>query len=434
MKEYIKTGAERVKENGISSELQGLFFPFTVLTPEDVKILSMLFPKVIFISTQSEKEWMDSLSYLKKHGDICRDSFKPIHFSKEDLEKILASLKSFTDWAHLNQGAGRGHLKVILREEPYFKSDTDISSIRAEIEKNRENASHTRIKNSVNMEKGAEYIFRQKLFLRLAHLWDQDQELLDTRLSSVDAVEKKLFNGLKGEPSFPPGDLSELPSGDLPGVLPGNSSGVLPGNSSGDLPGVLPGNLAGASSSTLPGRDRGEFMTGQRMLSWTVSMDSIMDSIMEPIKSDTNNEDGTRGVQQSSRLTLPVTTSPAVVDFLDSVAEKSKLILDIETFKVHKEKYSSIYEYRQTFSTAVGTVLEAALKGEEKEFHHPDLSGGTSLSGNDEAYVCLNVKLHLFSGGQIEKLFPPLFHGGVDFNFSHKSSGWYPVVLAVLKK
>ncbi|MBF0111569.1 MAG: hypothetical protein HQK74_02405 [Desulfamplus sp.] len=269
-----------------------IFFPFTSLSQYDAKSILNFFDKFSYLSTSSAKELELSEPDWFKHLWREKGAIEPITLMEDELNPILESVKSWRSWADANYGrqTKSGYLQSIFRQNPYFTSDSDIFSIRSQIEKGgllaSESNSHL---NRKDKKGGAKDNFL--LFLRLAAIADCENETIDQKLSSIDNLESNLFTELKGEKT------QEAKESICDNFIDFNSLG-------------------------LHKTDRGEVMTKERIGSW-------INLFIEK-----------KGYLGDTFPDIFVTTSRAAVDFLFSLIEKSNLMLDIDNFKVHKEKNS----------------------------------------------------------------------------------------------
>ncbi|MBF0302248.1 MAG: hypothetical protein HQK73_04355 [Desulfamplus sp.] len=275
--------------------MKPLFFPFTSLTKYDADCLLNFFETFSYLSTSSddelavsEPEWFQTLWREKK-------VITPVTLSKEELTPLLGSIKSWRAWAEINYGkqTKQGYLKSIFRETPYFTSDSDIFTIRSQI---------TNGINQLQPDKKAHKkdYNNSLLFLRLAAMADLENEAIDQKLLSIEELETNLFAELKGSLDDENIDKENL-IGDSDKISLNSTS---------------------IRENSIVITDRGELMTEQRILSWLAFFLTK------------------KGNLSNSAPCHFATTSRAVVDFLLSVVEKNKLMLDIENFKVHKEKNS----------------------------------------------------------------------------------------------
>ncbi|MBF0467470.1 MAG: hypothetical protein HQK61_01065 [Desulfamplus sp.] len=343
--------------------MKPVFFPFTSITEYDARSVLSFFETFSYLSTKSDDELMASEPEWFQRLWKKECCVEPVTLDKEELSVLLASVKSWRSWAEANHGTTTrsGYLQSIFRQTPFFTSDTDIVSIRSQIsrgirmaekdnslEKFHTNPKDSSIKDSsipVNqypLKENCEStgncespVNRALLFLRLAMMTDIENESIDHQLSSIERLEANLFAELKG-------DMESQTNNDEPDEISGIDSK----------------------------EDRGSLMTEHRLRCW---LDLFM--AKQPHFND-------------STPNLFVTTSRSVIDFLLSVIEKIKLMLDIDNFKVHKEKKSS----------HAGAWSETFEIQWNKDFHiavQEALSKGTLVSGLSKEESLINSNMHM---------------------------------------
>lgn len=313
--------------------MKPIFFPFTSLTQYDAKSVLSFFDTFFYLSTQSDEELAQSEP--EWFQTLWREtlSLEPVTLSSEELTPLLASIKSWRLWAEANYGktSRSGYLKSIFRENPYFTSDTDIVAIRSQIERGVSSAVS---KDIVAEEDSGHSLNRAMLFLRLAMMADRENEAIDQQLLSIDRLEAELFSELHGELD-----------NDLIAETAPRSGGEEPGQ---------------FSATASDGADRGEFMTEERVRSWLTLL-VAKQSHFKDLSS-----------------VVFVTTSRAAIYFLLSVSKKSKLMLDIDNFKVHKEKnspcagaWSETYkvQWNDDFHRTVKSVLSKAYSSSRSDLY-----------------------------------------------------------------
>lgn len=282
--------------------MKPLFFPFTSLTKYDADSLLNYFETFSYLSTSSDEELV--ISEPDWFQNLWREKrlIEPITLSQDELTPLLKEIKEWRAWAEINYGkqTKKGYLREIFKVQPYLTSDSDIFAIRSQIEKGT-----NQIPKSNQSDNYQKIDNNSLLFLRLAAMADLENEVVDEKLSSIKEREADIFAELKGALDYNKDENSENPQ-----------------------------LIA----------DRGELMTEQRIRSWF----NLFMSKKERFNGAAPN--------------IFVTTSRAVVDFLISLSEKSKLMLDIDNFKVHKEKNSATdYELFQITEHQISAIL-AGLK------------------------------------------------------------------------
>ncbi|MBF0376390.1 MAG: hypothetical protein HQK72_02800 [Desulfamplus sp.] len=318
--------------------MKPIFFPFTSLTQFDAESIINYFDSFIYLSTSSvdelhtsESDWFNILWKEKNF-------IEPITLTQEELQPLLSSVKSWRAWADANYGkqTKKGYLQSIFRENPYFTSDSDIFAIRSQIEKGLISNNQRKIdQNNFNSTKVKENIDNALLFLRLASIADKDNEDIDKKLLSIEELESNIFAELKGD--IEDNYISQ-------NILEPNTHSL---DESQTLNEQILTNKILTNQPLIKNKipfmtDRGELMTEQRVCSW-LSFFLSKKSIFGELSSNSF-----------------ITTSRAVVDFIISISEKSKLMLDIDNLKMHKEKKSTLNDDFQLFQLS-GHIMEQII-------------------------------------------------------------------------
>ncbi|MFH1154248.1 MAG: hypothetical protein V1793_10560 [Pseudomonadota bacterium] len=247
--------------------MKSIIFPFTYVAKTDAELIRACFTDASVLTVSSAPE-------LATVQGAVQDTLDNIALSDDVLGPVMSSIREYRRWADINRGA-RGVLKTLIKDTPWFTSDTGVSSLRARIMEGA-NGRKTRPGSSGHPR---DMIMEALVFLRFAQDLDRENELIDTTLDSLGRSQADLFAGLRGDT----GSQESL-------MFPKDHQGQ-------DDPGAL--------------------MTQKRILAWSVRFSL------------------TTGREEALAGQLFVTTSPAVLDFLKDEAEKSTKMLDIDSFKVH---------------------------------------------------------------------------------------------------
>ncbi|MBF0230289.1 MAG: hypothetical protein HQK63_11995 [Desulfamplus sp.] len=313
--------------------MKPIFFPFTSLTQFDAEAIITYFDSFIYLSTSSvdelqtsESDWFNILWREK-------NVIEPITLTQEELQPLLSSVKSWRAWADANYGkqTKKGYLQSIFRENPYFTSDSDIFAIRSQIEKGLKSNNQKKIdQRGFIGDNFKQNIDNALLFLRLAAIADKDNEDVDQKLSSIKELESNIFAELKG-------DIEDNYT--TQNILEPNTHSL---DESQTLNEQILTNQPLIKNKISLMTDRGELMTEQRVRSW-LSFFLSKKSIADELSSNSF-----------------ITTSRAVADFIISISEKSKLMLDIDNLKMHKEKKSTLNSDCQLFQIS-GQIMEQII-------------------------------------------------------------------------
>ncbi|OGR22029.1 MAG: hypothetical protein A2277_18310 [Desulfobacterales bacterium RIFOXYA12_FULL_46_15] len=222
------------------------------------------------------------------------------------------------------------NLRSLLKDNPYFTSDSDLFAIKSQI--------RGITKKSEPDQQEQNVLHQDLLFLQMAKQCDQENESIDLQLGNIDKTRDRMFSTLMGE---------EDPVDD-----------------------VLPCGKRGRTA------DPGAMMTRERIKAWSRCM--IHSNIYRTI----------------GQNPLFVTTSGAVIDYLETICSDVINALDINLIKVHENECENKTGWQQQ----VFEQLEGAAKGDAGRQN--DL-----LEVNDECSVSGQIKLSLFSGNKIHDLF-----------------------------
>lgn len=227
-----------------------------------------------------------------------------------------------------------GQLKTRVCDTPFFTSDTGVSFLKSQIEKGSQEGGESHL----NPAGKRDAFLNALLFLRIAQESDIDAEDVNIRFSSLARNEKALLSLLKE--------------------------------------GQMPEKEEDTSSS----EDLGMVMTEKRVVAWGRFFRENIDSIV------------------NGKPILPVTTSPSVLDFFKSRAEKSTKVLDIGNFKVHERSC----EQSAGWQSRLNDLLKNAVLGNSPK-------GGGLPEADDGCSLLADIKLYLFSGDDVARIFYP-FH------------------------
>lgn len=300
-----------------------LFFPFTHIAQKQLDTVLTFCP--LF-------EYFPAAKDLKRYP-LVQEKFEqqkifPLFSSPDDLAMVEQSVEQYLAWAQIHKG-NEVNLKSLIKDNPYFTNDTQVTAIKSQIKSAKD--------DEASSLTGESALQRDLLFLKMAHLCDEQNESIDLELKTLDKNREKLVSTLRGLEN----DLNE--------------------------------NDLGIADS---GKDPGTMMTRERICAWSrcVAQKTDMES------------DGTRF--------LYVTTSEAVFDYIESNCSYVVNTLDIDKIKVHENECENKSEWQHQLSD----YLMGAIQGDgNRKKELPKVNDGCSLSGQ--------IKLGLFSGNNINKLF-----------------------------
>jgi len=319
-----------------------LFFPFTHMSESHLNTVLTFFPSIQYLPMARNFDHRPDLQKLFKQGKIT-----PFFSSSDQVAAVKQSLDQYLAWARIHKG-NEVNLKSLLKNTPYFTNDSDVTAIKSQIKGggnlSAENASDTVLPAESNLHKDF-------LFLKMAHLHDEQNEGIDLALKELDTSHDALMSTLRGP------DLSSEQGQAL---------------------------TSGGSS------DAGTLMTGRRIHAWARCMAA------------------TGGLNQEGGTPLFITTSEAVFDYLESNCKDLVNALDIDPIKVHENGCENKNEWHRYFC---GDLMRAIMGQGVRESNLPKADDNCSLwgkiklglfSGNDinhlfnlpdkQIYVCL-IKL-----------------------------------------
>ena len=261
--------------------IETLFFPFSHISKEQLKIVSAFFHNIIFLPLVADFAEDPLLGQMAE-----QEVLQPLFPLAQDLGRVENQARSYLDWAKLHRGNEK-NLKSLLKDQPYFMEDTDISSIQSQIRSGTQ-----KTKTSVDQKKAVQDLL---LLLKFAQLSDVQNEGIEDELKALEQTRSLLFSELTGEISGKKNEKSR----------PGS-----PGPDTVD-----------------PGRR----MTRERLVAWFsyARQKGVFDS--------------------HGGMPLLVTTSPAVLDYMVSGSEGVINALDIDSIKVHEKDCVNKGKWQQDF-------------------------------------------------------------------------------------
>lgn len=154
------------------------FFPFTHITADQRATLGAFFRHVRVLD-------IDAAGTAGQGRDPQAGGLIPCSLAHERAATLDRQFSDYMAWARLHRGNEK-NLRHLLRDTPYFKTDTDLTSIRSQIAAPLD-------------EGGSEPAADPGLFLKLAQSLDRETEAIDTRLSDLEQGREILMKELKGE-------------------------------------------------------------------------------------------------------------------------------------------------------------------------------------------------------------------------------------------
>jgi len=300
-----------------------IFFPFSHISQDQLAALQTFFSSFAFFPASADLGHSIRLRELADKGKAV-----PVFLSQNDLTLVARQFEQYMDWVKVHKG-NEHNLRVLLMDNPYFTSDSDLTAIKSQIRGEK-----TKIKPQ---QQEKDVLLRDLLFLKMTRQCDQEKEAIDFQLANIDKAGNRMFSTLLGE---------EDP---MATRVSGGKSGIP---------------------------DPGATMTRERIQAWSRCM---------------IHYDGFRTAGASPLL---VTTSEAVVDYLETISSDTINALDIDPIKVHENDC----EKKTGWQQQVFEQLVCAAKEDTGRQKY-------SLEVMDECLLSGQIKLSLFSGNNIHEIF-----------------------------
>jgi hypothetical protein len=165
------------------------FFPFTHISQDQLNTILTFFPSFHYLPVAGDLKQDPQLQKPVEQGKIL-----PLFFSSKALLPVELKFEEYLAWARIHKG-NEHNLKSLLKDNPYFTSDTNVTAIKSQIKG---------IKNGSRMAlPGESPLERALLFLKMAQLCDKQNESIDLELKNLDKTRDKLVSTLRGLESPP---------------------------------------------------------------------------------------------------------------------------------------------------------------------------------------------------------------------------------------
>ncbi len=274
--------------NSFNLPVKHLFFPFTHITRNDLETILTFFPQFHCLSINKDFKNNKVLHKLFEQGKIF-----PHFLSSQIFTPVEQKTEQYLEWAKMHKGNER-NLKLLLKENPYFTSDKDITAIKSQIKG---------LKKDKNPPLSHDSSFQNDLlFLKMAQLYDEQNEGIDIELKDINKLSDKLVSNLCGVEN-------------------------------------VEEKIKDKEQSIYS--DSRNMMIHQRILAWFRSVNA-----MEII----NKEDVP---------VLFVTANDEVFHYFESNCEDMVNILDIDNIKVHENKCKNREIWQAEFNSYLTGILQA---------------------------------------------------------------------------
>jgi len=165
-----------------------LFFPFTHVRGNDMDTILAVFPLFYFLSLNRDLKKRKTSQGLSEPEKII-----PFVLSPQYLDFIEEKQKQYVTWAEVNKG-NEHNLKLLLKDDPYFTSDSDVAVIKSHIKADKKGEPQP-LSKDLSLK-------RDLLFLKMAQLHDEQSENIDLKLENIDKISDTIVSDLRGVESF----------------------------------------------------------------------------------------------------------------------------------------------------------------------------------------------------------------------------------------
>lgn len=302
-----------------------LYFPFTHIRENQLRMVLTFFPSFEYLPMTGDFDIHPNLHKAFGQGKIT-----PFFLSCDQVVAVEQNLEQYLAWARIHKG-NEVNLKSLLKDTPYFTDDSDVTAIKSQIRGGKGG------KDSDPALSGKSTLLQDLLFLKMAQLYDEQNEGIDLALNDLSTSHDTLISTLRG--------------------LEYSSSKA-------------------ENSKSVDSKDVGGIMTRQRIQAWSRSMTAM------------------GGLKQDGDMPLFITVSDVVFDYLESNFKDVVNALDIDNIKVHENECENKSEWQHQFCD----YLVRAIQGDGiQENNLPEVNDSCFLSGQ--------IKLCIFSGNDINRLF-----------------------------
>jgi len=158
-----------------------LFFPFTHMTENQMNTILTFFSSFHYLPGSKDFKHNKTLQKLFKQGKVI-----PFFLSPHELEPVELKVKQYLEWAQIHRG-NEVNLKSLLKANPYFTNDSDVTAIKSQIKGDIE-----------EVLPGESILQKDLLFLKMAQLCDVQNERIDLKLKDLDTNHDQLMSTLRG--------------------------------------------------------------------------------------------------------------------------------------------------------------------------------------------------------------------------------------------
>lgn len=155
-----------------------IYFPFTHMTHSAARNLAVFFREIFYLDVTGSPAIQDPIKTL------------PLKLADQCVQNAQMAFVGYQEWVKIHKG-NEQNLKLLLADNPYFKDDTQVTTIKSRLRGVGEN------KDDALSGKDLE---KDLLFLMTAHHCDFQNESIDQELTGIDHAKQRLIEELRGEP------------------------------------------------------------------------------------------------------------------------------------------------------------------------------------------------------------------------------------------
>ena len=323
---------------------QYFFFPFTHITESDLNTLLTFFPQFHFLSISNDLKDRKILNKLSEQKKVVAH-FIPF----EILVLVEKKFQQYYEWAEINK-SNKGNLKILLKENPYFTNNSDITAIKSYLKNSKKVRQDSISEDSISKDsiskdstpensRGQNNLLNDLLFLKMAQIYDEQHENIDLELEQINKNCKELVLNLRGIENF---EVAK------------------------DADYSMDSNNSDFESRTI--------LIQKRIAAWYASVATL--KIIN--KEDTN--------------VLFVTTNKDFFSYFESNCKNIVNILDIDNIKLHKNRCKNSIIWHNQFKNY---LMDVVNKNSNNDNILPELHDDCTITGH--------IKIGNFSNGNIDQ-------------------------------
>jgi hypothetical protein len=279
-----------------------LLFPFTHITENDLDTILTFFPQFNYLSINRDFRQNAELNQLFDQKKII-----PHFVPSQTLESVEQKFEQYLEWVKIHKG-NEYNLKLLLKENPYFTNDSDVTSIKSQLK------GDSKEKGSTFSDASYLQLQDNLLFLKMAQLYDEQNENIDLELKNLDKASADL--------------VSNLRRADEP-------------------------ETAIEQKKYSKETDSGTMMARERILAWFRCLNAM------------------RILKQKDHPPLFITTSATVFNYFESNCKDVVNILDIDHLKMHENRCGNRKVWQDQFKD---NLMAAIAKKSDNQNELPEVN------------------------------------------------------------